>query len=156
MRAVIRKMDLPMSTKHGIVLLVVAGIIATSTAVAHLSCIYLGPQCYSIQMAPQVVIESAQAGTLLAPLGTIVVATIFLLFAAYAFSAAGLVRKLPFLKVVVNVIGILCIVRGILPLQLWLRHPEKVSQIVLNVGLAWLAVGLCFSIGYKVVRSGRV
>ena len=40
-----------MNTKHGVILLVIAASIAIATALAHLSCIYLGPQCYSAQMA---------------------------------------------------------------------------------------------------------
>ena len=46
-------------------------------------------------MAPVSVIESAKAGTLLAPLGTIVVSAIFIVFGCYALSGATLIRRLP-------------------------------------------------------------
>lgn len=65
-----------MNAKHGIVLLVVAALVAFFTALAHLSCIYFGPQCFSVQMAPPIIVESARRGTLLAPIATVVVATV--------------------------------------------------------------------------------
>ena len=41
-----------MSTKQGVVLLAIAASIAIATALAHFSCLYFDPQCYSVQMAP--------------------------------------------------------------------------------------------------------
>ncbi len=142
--------------KSGVTLLVIAALIMGFTAIAHLSCIYFGPQCYSAQMAPPVIVESAKAKTLLAPLGTIFVSSIFLVLSAYALSGAGIVRKLPLLKLIVYGVGTLCIIRGILPIQLWLRHQEKVSEFVLVVGVAWLIVGLCFIVGFRATSTKRV
>lgn len=141
-----------MSPKLGVIMLLVGALVATFTAAAHLSCIYFGPTCYSAQMAPPIIIESAKAGTLIAPLGTIAVSGIFLIFACYALSGANLIRKLPLLRFGVYAIATACVIRGILPLQLWLRHPEKVTNDVLLVGLVWLAVGLCYGIGFYSIR----
>jgi hypothetical protein len=145
-----------MSAKQGIVLLVIAALIAVATAFAHLSCIYFGPQCYSAQMAPSSIVESAKENTLLAPLATIFVSAIFILLASCALSGARLIRRLPLLNYGIYTIAFLSIVRGILPLQLWLRHPDKVTEIVLFVGIVWLAVGLCYLFGYKAVNGKRI
>lgn len=105
-------------------------------------------------MAPQILVDSAQAGTLLAPLSAVVAFAIFILCGSYALSGAGLIRKLPFLNLGIYVIAVVCILRGLLPLQLWIRHPEKVNDAVLIVGLVWMAVGLCYFFGYRaVIRS---
>ncbi|BDX08545.1 hypothetical protein [Planctobacterium marinum] len=141
------------NTRQGVILLVIAATIAFLTALAHLSCIYFGPQCYEIQMAPPDIVESAWAGTLLAPVGAVVVSIIFAVLGCYALSGAKLMRKLPLLKFGLYSIAVVCIIRGILPLQLWLRHPEKVSAAVLLVGLVWLGVGLCYLLGYRAVQS---
>jgi len=133
----------------GRLLLCIAAFTATITAIAHLSCIFLGPQCYAVQMAPEVIVESAQNGTILAPLGTVVVSAIFIAMGCYALSAANIIRKLPWLKPVVYTLAILCIIRGILPLQLWFRHADKVSEPVLYVGIVWLLVGLCYLLGFR-------
>jgi hypothetical protein len=66
---------------------------------------------------------------LLAPVGTIFVSAIFLVVGLYAISGAGIVRKLPLLKLGIYTIGTRCIIRGVLPLQLWIRHPERLIQL---------------------------
>lgn len=142
-----------MQRKLGVLLLVFVAFTAFSTAIAHLSCILLGPQCYAVQMAPPVIVESAKAGTLLAPIGTVFVSALFGVLGLYALSAAALVRRLPLLSLGINTIAVLCTVRGILPLQLWFRHPEKVSDAVLYTGIVWLLVGLASFFGWRLVKG---
>lgn len=144
-----------MNKRVGIVFLVTAGLISFAVALAHLSCLYLGPQCYSVQMAPEIIVDSARKGTWLAPFGNVLVSSIFILIGLYALSAAKIIRPLPVLSGVVYFISVLCIIRGILPLQLWLRHPEKVSDAVFWVGVGWLFTGLIFLAGYRIVRTSE-
>ena len=56
--------------KVGLLFLSIAAVIAILTALAHMSCIFLGESCYRSQLAPEVIIQSAVNGTLLAPVGT--------------------------------------------------------------------------------------
>lgn len=141
---------------YGTVFLIVAALIVMGTAIAHLSCIVLGPQCYSLQMAPPSIIDSAQQGTLLAPLGTVLVSSVFVAFGLYALSAARIIRKLPLLNLAIYAISILFVIRGLLPTQLWLRHPERVSDAIVYVGCAWLATGLMYFLGYRNVQRSSV
>jgi hypothetical protein len=145
-----------LSHQKGIILLVIAAFIAISTAFAHLSCIYFGPQCYSAQMAPASIVQSAQEGTLLAPLGTVFVSAIFIVFGGYALSGAGLIRRLPLISMGIYSIALVSVIRGILPLQLYLRHPEKVSMPVLYVGIVWLLVGMFYFSGYRAIDGQKV
>ena len=145
-----------MSFKIGVALLVFAAFTAISTGLAHLSCIFFGPQCYSAQMAPEVIVESAKANTLLAPLAAFGICVFFVILGCYALSGAKLIRKLPLLSFGIYSIAGVCIIRGILPLQLWVRHPEKVSNPILMVGIVWLIVGLCYFFGYRGVYGKRV
>lgn len=144
-----------MQAKFGIVALILAAVIAILTAIAHLSCIVLGPECYSIQMAPEPIVESAKTGTLLAPLGTVFVAFIFISFGLYALSAAKLFYPLPKVKLVVHVIGFACVIRGVLPIQLWLRKPEKITEPVLYVGIVWLVVGIFYLLGHHLLAKSQ-
>lgn len=112
-------------TSTGRTLLRIGSMIFIVTAMAHLSCIYFGPQCYAIQMAPVSIVESAKANTLLAPVATVGVAMIFLVLAAYGLSAAKAIRRLPLLTTVIYSIAVICLIRGLLPLQLWIRHPHR-------------------------------
>ena len=144
-----------MQAKFGIGALILAAVIAILTAIAHLSCIVLGPECYSIQMAPESIVESAKAGTLLAPLGTVFVAFIFISFGLYALSAAKLFYPLPKVKLIVHLIGFACVIRGVLPIQLWLRKPEKITEPVLYVGIVWLVVGILYLLGHRLLAKSQ-
>ena len=138
-----------MKSKFGISLLLLAAIVAFSTALAHLSCIFFGAECYSAQMAPKFIVESAQQGTIVAPIGAILAAILFIIPGFYALSAAQIIRKLPLLKLGIYTIAGLCVIRGLLPIQLWLRKPDKVTDIVLYIGIVWLVVGLFYLFGYR-------
>ena len=145
-----------MKSKVGIILLVLSAFIAMGTAVAHLSCIFLGSECYAAQMAPPQIIESAKNGTYLAPIGTVFASTLFVVLGLYALSGAGIIRKLPLLKYAIYSVATLCIIRGVLPLQLWLRHPDKVNDIIFYTGIVWLVTGLLFLFGYRLCDSQRI
>jgi len=86
-------MELTMKSKFGILLLVLAALIAMGTGAAHLSCIYFGPQCYAAQMAPEIIVESAVNGTYLAPIGTMFASSIFIVLGLYALAGAGFTGK---------------------------------------------------------------
>lgn len=146
-----------MKLKFGILLLVLAAFIAISTGAAHLSCIYFGPQCYAAQMAPEVIVDSAVNGTYLAPIGTMLASGIFIVLGLYALAAAGftgkVLDKLPLVNYAIYTIATLSIIRGILPLQFWLRHPNNVSDIVVYVGIVWLITGLFYLFGYQICSN---
>lgn len=46
-----------MKSKHGVIMLVVAALIAIGTGFAHFSCIFFGLEWYAAQMAPSILIE---------------------------------------------------------------------------------------------------
>ncbi len=73
----------------------------------------------------------------------------------YALSGAKLIRRLPLLELAIYSISFICILRGILPLQLWFRKPELVSDPVFYVGIAWLVSGLLYFLGFSAIGIGR-
>ena len=89
-----------------------------------MSCIFLGESCYRAQLAPEIIIQSAANGSLLAPVATTFVSSLFLLCAVYALSAAKMIMKLPLLKTAIYTISIVCILRGLAIIPLWLAYPE--------------------------------
>ncbi|MBL4661575.1 MAG: hypothetical protein JKY19_14545 [Alcanivoracaceae bacterium] len=107
-------------------------------------------------MVPSIIVESANAGTLLAPLGAIFVSAIFILLGCYALSGAKVILKLPMLKFGIYTIAFVCTVRGILPLQLWFRQPDKVSDTVFYIGIVWLTAGLLYFFGFRAMRKLKV
>jgi len=132
--------------------LIVAALIATGTAIAHLSCIALGPSCYRAQMAPEELIQAAIDGSWLASASTIGVSSLFLACALFALSGAGVIRRLPLLKLALAVIAGLCLLRGIATIPLSFLYPEMVSTFSIVAGIVWFASGLMFAHGLLSLR----
>ena len=131
--------------KVGLLFLSIAAVIAILTALAHMSCIFLGESCYRSQLAPDVIIQSAVNGTLLAPVVTTLISSLFLLCAIYALSAANIIMKLPLLKTAIYSISILCILRGLATIPLSLTYPEMVTSFSIIAGAIWFISGVLFS-----------
>ena len=135
--------------KVGLLFLSIVAGIAILTSIAHISCVFLGENCYRSQLAPEVIIQSAVNGTLLAPVGTTFISLLFLLCAIYALSAAKIIIKLPLLKTAIYSISILCILRGLATIPLSLTYPEMVSSFSIIAGALWLISGVLFFLGFR-------
>ena len=135
--------------KVGLLFLSIAAVIAILTALAHMSCIFLGESCYRSQLAPDVIIQSAVNGTLLAPVVTTLISSLYLLCAIYALSAANIIMKLPLLKTAIYSISILCILRGLATIPLSLTYPEMVTSFSIIAGAIWFISGILFFLGFR-------
>ncbi len=136
-------------SKIGKSALILAALISAITAIAHLSCIYLGPSCYKAQMAPQQILQSAIDETWLAPISTAMVSSLFLVCTIYALSGAGIIRKLPLLRLFTYSIATLCIFRGTAIFPLSFLYPTVLSTSNILVGATWFVSGLLFFFGYR-------
>jgi hypothetical protein len=125
--------------------LVAGGLIAAATAFWHLLCIIGGPSWYAFARAPQVIVESAKQGTFLAPAGAFVIAGLMLSCTAYAFSAAGLIRKIPLLKSALATIAFMCLARAFAAAPMLFNSTIDTWEAVASSG--WLFVGGCFLMG---------
>ncbi|RYV01685.1 hypothetical protein SOPP22_15085 [Shewanella sp. OPT22] len=139
--------------KYGKLALIIPATMAFMVAVAHLSCLYFGEQCYRAQMAPDFLVESARQGTWLAPVLNVIISALFIILGFYALSAAQIIRQLPLLRFVIIFVSVVSVIRGLLPIQLWIRKPELVSSVVLVVGVAWLLCGVFMYSGYRRLRK---
>lgn len=137
----------------GIFALVLGAVIFAGTAIAHLSCLFIGPSCYKAQLAPSEIIQSAINGTLLAPVATVFVSGLFFMCALFAISGAGFVKKLPFLHPALVVISVLCLFRGVATIPSSYLFPEMVSIVSILAGFIWFVVGLLYLYGYRCVRQ---
>jgi len=127
-------------------LLISAGGIASASAIWHLLCIFGGPSWFVFARAPQQIIDSAQQGTLLAPIGTIVVASLMFACTIFAFSAAGLIRKVPLLKPALIIIAAICTLRGLIAIPTFISVTgADIWQIIAST--VWFYVGICFTAG---------
>ena len=126
--------------------LMVGGLIAGLAVIWHLLMIIGGPSWYVFARAPRYIVESAREGTFVAPVGAVAIAMLMFTCAAYAFSGAGLIRKIPLLKLALPTISFICLVRGLY------FSPIFFSLKVLGVwhlvaSSVWFFVGVCFLLG---------
>ena len=135
--------------KIGHLFLIIVAAIAIFTALAHMSCIFLGESCYRAQLAPEVIIQSAANASLLAPVAITIVSSLVLLCAVYALSAAKTIMKLLLLKTAIYTISIVCILRGLATIPLWLAYPKRFSSFPIIAGVKWFISGMLFLIGFR-------
>lgn len=135
-------------SKIGFIFLCVGAGVAIFTALAHVSCIFLGEECYRSQMAPEIIIRSAENGTLLAPVGTIIVSLLFLVCGLYALSAANVIVRLPLLNAAMYSISTLCILRGLATIPLAVAFPKAVGAFAIISGAIWFLTGVLFLFGF--------
>lgn len=127
-------------------LLISAGVIASASAIWHLLCIVGGPSWFTFARAPQQIIDSAHQGTLLAPIGTVIVAGLMFACTLFSFSAVGVIRKIPFTKPALITIAILCTLRGLSAIPTFINtNGFDIWQIIASS--VWLYVGICFIAG---------
>ena len=138
--------------------LVCTGAAASAGAILHVAILFGGPGWYAFFGAPEGLVAMARAGNLRAPISCLVIAAILALFAAYAFSGAGVIRRLPFLRPGSASIASMLLLRGVLFVPLILWRPSTLSGICScrNVNafiIVTSAICLAMGIGYALGAS---
>lgn len=94
-------------------LLIISGIFSFAAAILHIGVILGGPTWYRFFGAGENMALMAEEGSLKPAIITLGIATILVIWAAYAWSAAGLLPGMPFIKLALSVITAIYLIRGI-------------------------------------------
>ncbi|PPC78496.1 hypothetical protein C4K68_05470 [Pokkaliibacter plantistimulans] len=126
--------------------LVAGGILSLVAAMANVAMLVGGPSCYRFFGASQRLVQLAERGHALPTLISAFVALLLMIWAGYAFSAAGMIERLPLMKFGLVLIAVVYIARAVLAMVAWLRSGEKAA-----IGSYW-APSLClvFGVSYLV------
>lgn len=125
-------------------LLILAGLLSAAAALLHLAVIFGGPDWYRFFGAGEEMARMAERGSITPTLITLGITAVLAIWAAYAFSGAGLLPRLPLLKTGLVVITTIYLARGLLlvPAVLLQREIDAFgwwsSLIVLAYGLVYL------------------
>jgi hypothetical protein len=103
--------------------------------------------------APPVIVASARDGTWLAPVSTAGIAVLMGLCALYAYSATGLMRRLPLLRPALASVAAVCLVRAFVLIPLAIKHPELVNTFEIVAAIVWATAGGGFALGYRAART---
>lgn len=90
-----------------------AGMISISIALLHIVIIFVGAEGYRYFGAGEEMASMAEAGSFVPGALTACIALVFCLFGIYAFSGAGIIRKLPLLKIVLIAVAAIYVLRGL-------------------------------------------
>jgi len=134
-------------------------LVAAVGAALHVAILFGGPDWYALFGAPDALVRMARTGNLRAPIGCLVIVTILTLWALYAFSGAGLIRRLPLLRPGLALIAAVLILRGILFIPVLLWRPGVLGAICSCHGVDGFIVAtsiLCLvtGVGYGVGALG--
>lgn len=130
--------------------ILLTGIIAFIGALLHIAIMLGGPDWYDFFGAPQGLVQMARDGNLRAPVSCLIIATILFVFAAYAFSAAGLIKRLPMPGIITGLIAVVLIIRGLIFIPLILWNPQMLSRVCdfRNIDTFIVLTSLlCFALG---------
>lgn len=136
--------------------LILAGIATSAGAVLHVAIMFGGPDWYAFFGAPQGLVDMARAGNIRAAISCLVIAAFLAVLAAYAFSGAGLMRRLPFLRFALFSIAGVLVLRGALFVPLILWRPATLSGIcdcrsidafIVVTSLLCLVLGVGYALG---------
>lgn len=148
-----------MHRKHALVL---GGWLSAAVAALHVVIVFVGPSAYRYFGAGEEMARQAEAGSWIPAAMTLVVAAVFAVFALYAFSGAGLLRRLPLLRTGLLAIAAIYILRGLLllpQLSQSARSPGSLPPRELAFSGVSLAIGIVYLVGtvllWPAYRSAR-
>lgn len=123
--------------------LVIGGWLSVIAALLHVACIFGGGDWYRFFGAGEELARANEAGSWIPAIVTAGIAAVLSVWAAYAFSGAGLIRRLPLMRTALFIISAIYLLRGlfIIPIMIEpeMRNPFNIwsSLIVLGYGCAY-------------------
>ena len=131
------------------IFLVFAGILSAIAAAIHIGCIIFGASWYRFFGAGEQMAVLSERGSVEPTVITSVIVLIFSIWALYAFSAAGLVGKLPFTRTALIVITFIYFSRSLVGL-FFINNPiGRSPKFWLWSSVVCLLIGAIHFIGFK-------
>ena len=127
--------------------LLAGGLASAAAAMAHLACIAGGSIWFRAIGAPPPVVHAVERGEWRPLLMTVAIAALLMLWAAYAFAGAGVVRRLPLLRLALIGITAVYVLRGLLFRPEMLGRPDLSASFALGSAGIVLAMGLVHAVG---------
>lgn len=95
------------------VMLIIAGILSALAAFIHVGCIYFGANWYRFFGAGEQMATMAEQGSIQPTIITSGIIFVLIIWSIYAFSAAGVIIQLPFVRVILVIITAIYLLRGV-------------------------------------------
>lgn len=130
-------------------LLILAGTLNAFVAIVHIGCIYYGAPWYRFLGAGEHMAKLAEQGSMKPTLITSSIVIVFVIWSLYAFSAAGLITKLPLTRLALILISSIYVFRGVGGFFL-IGHPlGRSAEFWLYSSAICLSLGIIHLIGLR-------
>jgi hypothetical protein len=127
--------------------LIAGGMLSAAAGLLHVAVIVGGPAWYRFFGAGEAMARSAAAGSWYPPAVTAVIVLILASWAAYAFSGAGLIPRLPLLRTALVLISLIYLLRAVLWIPIVLSQGRGLDAFTIWSSLIVLVYGLAYAIG---------
>src|SRR5688500_18418863 len=134
--------------------LLFGGLLTGVVALLHIAIVPGGPAWYRFFGAGERMAQLAARGSSYPAIVTATIAAILSVFTLYALSGAGVIRRLPFLRLALFLIAAIFLARGILgvPVVLFVDDPytlqlrDRMTFMIVSSAVSAL-LGLCYAVG---------
>ncbi|WP_444932071.1 hypothetical protein ACJJIF_09995 [Microbulbifer sp. SSSA002] len=127
----------------------VAGLLTVLAALVHIGCIVFGGDWYRFLGAGEQMAQLAESGHPYPTIVTSIISAVLLLCAAYAFSGAGLILRLPLIRLGLTIISALLLVRALGFYFIMPAFPDNSPTFWLISSGICLILGLTYALGLK-------
>ena len=127
--------------------LVAAGVLSAAASLLHVATIIGGPDWYRFFGAGEEMAGAAERGSFVPGAVTAAIAGMLAIWALYAFSAAGLIRRLPLLRTALVLITGVYMLRGLALIPLLVLKPELGDTFAIVSSLVVLLYGITYAVG---------
>jgi hypothetical protein len=126
------------------------GILSFVVALLHLVIIFVGAPAYRYFGAGEDMATAAESGSAFPAMMTLVLVAVFTIWGLYAFSGAGVIRRLPLLRIALLLIGAIYTLRGVAVFQQIFQIVTSSVQVApreVVFSLVSLVIGLAYLVG---------
>jgi hypothetical protein len=137
-------------------ILIACGVASAALSIFHIGCVFIGVPAYRYFNAGEDMALMAEAGSPIPALVTLGIAAVLATFAAYAFSGAGIVARLPFLKIGLLAVGGIYTLRGLFLfpcLVVAVTSPQDLDPKEVAFASVALAIGVAYLMGGSMDRK---
>lgn len=128
--------------------LIAGGCLSLAASLLHIACIFGGPDWYRFFGAGEAMAQADARGDWTPALLTLGIAAVLAIWAAYAFSGAGLIGRLPLLRTGLVTISVVYLLRGaMLFMPGTFNRPDLTPAFMFWSSLIVLIYGMVYAIG---------
>lgn len=132
---------------NGRFLLIVGGWLSVAASLLHIAVIVGGPDWYRFFGAGEQMAQMAERGDAYPAIVTTLIALILAIWAAYAFSGAGLIRRLPLLRTGLVTISAIYLLRGLILVPILFLSDMPATPFTVWSSLIVLTYGVAYAAG---------